>query len=262
MTSLNSDIISAHLRTKSIGRSLEFFPEIDSTNSYAKQHLNTHGAVVLADYQFAGRGRQGRSWVSPKGQSILMSVVLKPEKGHPSLQIITLAAAVVIIDVLKGTLGIRAQVKWPNDILIHGKKVCGILTESALQGDQMHKIIIGIGCNVYQTSNQFPGYLKYPVTSLSLETETPVDRHLIIAEILNQLEIMYDSLIAGERAAIIDRWRQHCFHLGKPVRVIQGENVVVGNCMNINEEGALIVEDARGKIIPVSSGEIHLEQFV
>jgi len=255
-TALNKEAIRQHLRAAVLGNEIIVLDEVNSTNDYAKQSVKRHGTVVLAEKQNAGKGRMGRTWESPRGRSILMSVVLRPGPHSPSLPLINLAAGLAVAQAIERHSALSPTVKWPNDVWIAGKKICGILAEGQYRGEALTALIIGIGCNVNQQPDEFPDRLRWPATSLAMEVGAPVDRNPLIAAILNALESWYDSIRAGEVHHMLAEWKTKCGHRNAPVRVIREAGEVNGIFRDVTPEGAAQIERPSGDMETIFSGDL------
>ena len=249
------------------------YTETDSTNTRAKELLrkgeNTEtGTLLLADRQTAGRGRMGRSFSSPAGEGIYMSLILKPELSPEKYHMITLLAAMAISQAFENLYKIKADIKWPNDILVHEKKLVGILTEGVLPD----YVILGIGINVNNQS--FPEQLTN-AGSLLLETGKPQDRSVLVREVLICFYELYDSFLStGDLAFIKDAYNSKLLHLNKEIYVIpyertkqiensyelSTEGLTPVLCLGIEKNGALICKDAAGNLIYVNSGEVSIRE--
>ncbi|MCX7747352.1 MAG: biotin--[acetyl-CoA-carboxylase] ligase [Clostridia bacterium] len=268
------DVLSTHeighnLETKVIGRNIEYFNSIDSTNNYAKKIANegcAEGTVIVAENQTAGRGRLGRAWNSPDKKGIWMSVVLHPAILPGDVGVITLAAAVAVVDALKRAAGIKAGIKWPNDIILDGKKVCGILTEMNAEMERINFVVIGIGLNVNQAEDDFPEELRDRAVSLKSfsgrcgadAVQYSFNRCEIIKEVLLQLENIYNILNQGKVTQVIDLWKNYSETLGKEVLVTLREQCFRGVAKDISTDGKLIVACDDGVVREFVSGEISV----
>ncbi len=253
---LSAKKIQSLLRTESLGHKIVILDSVDSTNNYAKQHLEAHGAVVIAEEQTAGRGRLGRNWLSPKGHGLWMTIALLPGKSLESMQVITLVAGLAVAQVLDESAAGKINLQWPNDVLLNQKKVCGILTESQLRGTNASKIVVGIGLNASQKSGDFPSDLRKPATSLLIETDKKFDRNALAAAILSKFEVQYKSVISGEIAESLAQWKFWCRQLGNLVDIEQNGKSIHGKFVDIRANGAAIIVQADGSTLEVSSGEI------
>lgn len=247
------------INTKEIGQNIIYLDSVDSTNNYAKKIAMEadHGTVVISDQQVAGRGRLGRDWSSPKGQGIWMSLVLKPlippTEGAKMTQI---AAAAVCIAIRRHTK-MEALIKWPNDIVIEGKKVCGILTEMAGELNEVSYLIVGIGINV--NISEFPEALQAKATSLLIQGGCRVERKYLITEILNEFELLYQHYIENNiLTKTVDICKSYSAVLGKKIQVLQGEKRTLAMAVDITEDGLLKVEGVNGEKSTLLSGEISI----
>ncbi len=253
---LEADIIRTGLRTRFIGEPILILHSVDSTNSYAARDVALHGAVVLAEHQTAGKGRMGRDWSSPAGKSILMSVVFLPEQEIGSMLLMTIACGVAVAEGLEQVCGVKPGLKWPNDVLLKGRKVSGVLVESQLAGSTVAKMTAGIGVNVHQRREEFPENLRHPATSLAMEGLT-TERNRIIAGILNALEVRYNQLTAGSTQAITESWKRYSLQLGSVVVCRQNGEEFRGVFTDLARDGAAVVHTPDGAEILVNSGEIR-----
>lgn len=247
------------LTTKYIGRNFIHFDEVDSTNVQCRRECSNNpieGMVVAAEEQTSGRGRLGRSWISPKGTGIWMSIVLKPNISPMVAPRATLIGAAAVYTALKD-MGISVGIKWPNDIVINGKKICGILTEMNAEIERVNYVIMGIGINVNMES--FPDELKEKATSLKNELGNEVDRKKLVANILNNFEVFYEDFKnTGDISRVIEICREGSLLINKEVRVINGNNEVICTVIDIDDEGELIVKHKDGTINRVISGEVSV----
>lgn len=266
---INSKEIMEERESKLLGRNVIYFSQIDSTNNYAKkiaQEGCEEGTVVIADMQTSGRGRLGRKWSSKDKKGILLSVVLKPEISIEELQIITLAASVAVVEAVYELTGIALGVKWPNDIILDGKKVCGILTEAGMEMDKINFVVLGIGLNVWHEKEDFAGELEEKATSLSIYLRQKgqlngiiIMRSELIKKILYKLEKLYDKINSGDLGLITALWKKYSVTLGKEVLIaVKGEKHC-GVAMDITNEGRLVVECMDGTRKEVLSGEIFVK---
>ncbi len=256
---IDSEEILPLLTTKYIGRIFIHFDEVDSTNVQCRRACSNNpieGMVVAAEEQTSGRGRLGRSWISPKGTGIWMSIVLKPNISPMVAPRATLIGAAAVYTALKD-MGISVGIKWPNDIVINGKKICGILTEMNAEIERVNYVIMGIGINVNMES--FPDELKEKATSLKNELGNEVDRKKLVANILNNFEVFYEEFKnTGDISRVIEICKEGSLLINKEVRVINGNNEVICTVIDIDDEGELIVKHKDGTIKRVISGEVSV----
>lgn len=239
--------INKSLTNTAFGRNIVYMPVCDSTNEVAKRNLDlSHGTVFIADSQTNGKGRLGRSWASEKKSGIYMSILLKPELDPESVPQITLVAAVAVCR----ALGCNTKIKWPNDIVIGTRKVCGILTERV-----DNSVICGIGINV--NTKSFPEEISDTATSLYIETKEKHDVDYICAIVMNEFEILYDRFIDEGFIAIVDEYKSCCVTLNRDVVVIRGGDEISAYAYDISPTGELMLETDDGDI-EVQSGEVSV----
>ena len=247
------------LRTSTLGQNIHWEYETDSTNTLAL-HMAEEGAnegtVVISESQKRGRGRMGRDWISQPESGIYMSVILRPQFVPLKAPLITFLAAIALVETLEDLFGLDAQIKWPNDVLIHGKKTAGILTEMRAEMERIHHIIIGIGINVNNT--RFPKTLKNPVTSLTLELKERVSRVKIVQSLLESLERWYLIAQGEHPEQIFDRWRELSCTLGNRVEVNLGEYILTGVATRLGTGGSLFVKTDSGEEEEVLAGDVTM----
>ena len=239
---------------------IHWFDSIESTNTHAKALAKAgapHGTVLIADHQTGGRGRRGRSFHSPAGVGVYMSVLLRPECPPARLMHLTCAAAVAACDAVESAAGIRPGIKWTNDLVWGQKKLAGILTELSLTPEgTVEYAIIGIGVNCCQRPEDFPEELRSIAASLSAVTGREIDRNQVSAALILQLEKMARTLTCKE--ATLARYKKDCITLGKYVSLVRGKEVSHGTAVDIDGEGALIVRRDDGSMETVNSGEVSV----
>lgn len=247
--------------SQTIGKNLLWFDEINSTNTYAKRIAADgadHGTVVLADFQTAGRGRMERSFQSPRGKGIYLSVLLRPEVPIERLMCVTALAGVAVCNAVEKVSGVRPGLKWPNDPVLGKRKVCGILTELVMTPEGKPVLILGIGINVSQTEGDFSPDVRAIATSISEELGCFVDRCVLTAELLRQLERLDVVLNSGEWSEELQTYRKDCVHLGKRVRLIGPNGQETAMAIDIDEMFGLVVEGEDGQKRTVRTGEISV----
>lgn len=251
--------LESNRHTNWVGEELYFYESTDSTNIRAKDFAekgSVHGTLVVADEQTMGRGRRGRGWESEKGISIYMSLVLKPDIEPGNASMLTLVAAMAVAEGIEESTGLECQIKWPNDVVIHGKKVCGILTEMSTQIDYINHIVIGIGINVH--NEEFPEEIRDIATSLYLETGQKQNRALIIEKVWEAFERYYDIYLkTQDMQGLVEVYHQKLVNLGKEVRVLDPKEPYEGRALGITPRGELMVE-TRGEKRYVASGEVSV----
>ncbi|MGH2628600.1 MAG: biotin--[acetyl-CoA-carboxylase] ligase [Anaerolineales bacterium] len=255
---LDEPRIRAGMPVGGLGLPLHVLKSVGSTNDHAAELARRgapHGTLVLADEQTAGRGRRGRRWLTPAGSGLAMSLVLRPEQAGPSSAAAwNTLGALAVSEALRG-LGGQAVVKWPNDVLLGGRKVSGVLAEAAWQGDRMEFLILGIGVNVLPGSVPPPEELDFPATSLEAEIGRPVDRHDLVARIIGELA-------AWAPKAAGDGWRraveERLAYRGQPVLVRDETGEVRGTLLGLDPDGRLILDTGEGGPRRVGAGAANV----
>jgi len=253
--------IQRGLSTKYIGKEIYYFPELKSTNIIAKEKALhraegiNEGTLIIAERQSAGKGRLGREWFSPAGGTWL-SIILYPQLSPSYISRITLMTAVALVKAIKICTQIKSQIKWPNDILVNEKKVCGILTEMSAELDIINWVVVGIGVNVNIKQQEFPEDIRERTTSLKEVLGKKVLRVKFAQVFLQEFEKYYEILKRREFSFILKEWKLYSYTLGKKIRVNMGERIITGETMDINESGALILKKEDGELIEIISGTI------
>jgi BirA family transcriptional regulator, biotin operon repressor / biotin---[acetyl-CoA-carboxylase] ligase len=242
-------------RLSTIGSQIFWYPEITSTNDVAALFAERgadEGCVVVADAQSAGRGRLGRTWASPAGAGIYASLILRPDAGSSSL--ITLAAGVGVAEGIEAATGLAADVKWPNDIYVAGRKLAGILAETGIGADGRSHVILGFGINIMPAA--YPPDVATRATSIESELGRIVDRGLVLAECLTAIGRRYADLRQERSAAVLDLWRRRAAAtFGRPVLIQGADGPQRGTVERVDDSGALIVLTPAGPV-RVIGGEI------
>ena len=253
--SLSPTAITNDLETRFIGQRVIYYPSLTSTMEVAKREAQqgaAEGTIIIADEQSAGKGRMKRLWLSPRG-SIALSVVLYPDVAYlPSL---VMLASLAVVHSIEAVTGLKAQVKWPNDVLIHGKKVCGILVESELRRNIVDYTIIGIGINVNLRLSDFPEILPI-ATSLSDELGREVSRLELIRRLLVEIESLYLALPVGE--SIYEEWRDRLVNLGRRVSVEWGTTRYEGIAESVDRDGSLLLRCSDDSLTKIMAGDVIL----
>ena len=248
-----------------VGRELRCFQELDSTNHYAKdlgQSGGADGTAVIADCQTAGRGRMNRSFQSPKGKGIYLTVLLRPELPPDRLPPMTALAGVAVCAAVERVCGVRPGLKWPNDPVLNGKKLCGILTEMSLEAEtgRLQSLVLGVGVNVAQGPEDFSPEVREMATSLLQFLGKPVSRPRLAAALLEELDKAYAALLTGDLSEYLAAYRRDCVNLGKTVQLVPfgGGQRETAQAVDIDEEFGLVVRGAGGAERTVRSGEVSV----
>mgnify|MGYP002597288012 FL=1 len=252
--------IESLISTKWAGRHVVYYDETDSTNTRAKELGEKgaeHGTLVIADRQNAGKGRRGRSWESPEGTSIYMTILLRPDMMPVKAPQMTLLMAIAATKGIGQVAGLEARIKWPNDIVsLSGKKLCGILTEMSAEIDYINYVVIGIGVNVNQDS--FPQEIKERATSLYLELGHKVQRSQLIAAIMESFEECYEKFMETEDlSGLMEAYNSLLVNRGREVKILEPGHEYTGTALGINEKGELLVETEED-IKEVYAGEVSV----
>jgi len=285
---IDKSIINEYLITDYMGRELFVFDCIDSTNSEAKRKTVAEfasGMTLISEEQTDGRGRLGRNWVSPKGKGLWMSVVIKPEEIEPQAgSKLTIVAAAAVAKAIEKITGLTVNIKWPNDIVCNGRKICGILTEMGADPDRINWLVLGIGINVNLEKADFPEEISSTGTSLKIETEknresekknresknqkakdaaeessVNIDRNILAATILNELEHFCEHFLkTGELTEVLDYYREKVLAKDLPMMIHKREEQLRGTGVGISDDGHLIVKLEDGEIQEFLSGEVSV----
>ena len=252
--------IKSLMHTDWVAKEVLYFDTIDSTNTKAQELAEKgypSGTLVVADKQDSGKGRRGRSWVSPSGTGIFMTLMIKPDINPNNASMLTLVAALAVAKAITSVTGEEAMIKWPNDIVVNSKKVCGILTEMNAQFDYINHIVVGIGINVHNES--FPEEISQMASSLMIEAGGKrFHRAQIIAETMSYFEQYYDTFLkTQDLSALVREYDELLVNRNKSVRVLDPKEPFDGKAMGITPKGELIVETWESRKL-VSSGEVSV----
>ena len=257
---INKTELESLIQTEWAGKCVYYYDVTDSTNTRAKELGEgdaPHGTLCVADQQNAGRGRRGRSWESPSGCGIFMTLLLKPDMNPNNASMLTLVTALAVSRALTEITGEKSLIKWPNDIVMNGKKIVGILTEMSAQFDYINHIVVGIGINVHNES--FPEEIAHMASSMMLETGGQrYHRALIIAKIMEYFEEYYDIFMKTEDlSALVNEYNSRLVNLHNKVRVLDPKDPFEGKAMGITKRGELVVDTWASRKL-VSSGEVSV----
>ncbi len=251
--------IEPYLSTKYIGRNIIYYDTLDSTNNKARDMAiegAEEGLVVIAEEQTKGRGRLGRVWTTPKLSSAAFSIAVRPSIKPEDASGLTLIMGDAVCRAIRKVTGLNAKIKWPNDIIVNGKKVCGILTEMNAEIERINYIVLGVGINI--NVDKFPEDIKHIATSLNLELGKLVSRKEIVAEVFNEFEMLYDDFKENGLKNIMDEFKSFSVTLGKKVRVISINEEFEGEAIDITDDGLLVVKLEDGSTRNVISGDVSV----
>jgi BirA family biotin operon repressor/biotin-[acetyl-CoA-carboxylase] ligase len=257
------DMYSRLGRARIIGREIQVFEETTSTNDVVARLARDgvkEGVVVFAESQSKGRGRLGRRWVSPARKGLWFSVLLRPNIQPQAATQLTIAAATALARAITLQTGIVPEIKWPNDLLIRGKKIAGILTEMSAEVDHLKEVILGIGIDVNLEASEFPAALRKIASSLRIESGQMVDRAGLAVAILRELDRDYERVKRGEFDVIAEQWQQHCSTIGSQVSIRVGERVIRGRAESLDADGALILRGQHGHLERITGGDVTMEK--
>lgn len=258
---LTFEEVNPYLKTNHMGKKILHFESINSTNNKAKELSEKgedHGTVVISEEQVGGKGRLGRSWCSPKYKGISLSIILKPNINPMEAPKITQIAAAAMIESLR-EFNINAKVKWPNDIIIGGKKVCGILTEMSGELNRVNYIIVGIGINANLDKDDFSEDLLDRATSLKIETNTSINRKSLVGMLLNKFEFLYTEFQEKKQIELsIKICKNNSAVIGKNIKVVRNNNEKCAKALDLDGDGRLVVQYKDGSLEKLVSGEISI----
>ena len=244
LSKMNASRLQDGLRTKCFGRKLVFLQEVDSTSNYAKELAGygaSEGTVVIAETQKRGRGRRGREWVSPAG-GLWFSVVLKPMFSAGEAVRLVFVASVAVAETLERLYDLKVETRWPNDVMVNGRKICGVLTEISTTGEKVNFAIVGIGINANFGVRVLPESLRELATSLRKEVGHNVRLEELFTALLECLEKKYDLLVSGGFSGLLDEWKRCAVFLGREVEVACGDARFNGLALDVDHEGALVLK--------------------
>jgi BirA family transcriptional regulator, biotin operon repressor / biotin---[acetyl-CoA-carboxylase] ligase len=243
--------LAHQLQTRLLGKPLHFFATIDSTNIYAARLAREgarEGTVVIADCQSGGKGRLGRSWISPPGVNLYLSAILRPPVPAATVPQLNLLAAVAVADTIVQVCGLTPAIKWPNDVLVGGKKVCGILAEMQTETGALRAVVLGIGVNLNAPLSAFPEELRHKASSLFLAGDRLVDRPTFTAALLTHLEKLYVLWLEEGFPVLRSAWEHHAaWMIGIQITVAAAEGTVAGTVLGLDSDGALLLQEGNSR---------------
>jgi BirA family biotin operon repressor/biotin-[acetyl-CoA-carboxylase] ligase len=248
------------LKTKWIGKRIHYFQFIDSTNSKAYQLAldgAEEGEIVIAESQEKGKGRLGRHWFSPPFLNLYLSVILRPKILPHQASLITLMAAIATADAIRVFSGLLPLIKWPNDILLRDRKVAGLLNEIHSEMDRIHFVILGMGVNLNMDQEMFSREIRATATSLKVEMGETISRKVFLQFLLNELERWYTIFLREGSAVVLKAWRERAQIKGRQIKVTSFGEAIVGTAIDVDSDGALILETTSGKRKRIVAGDIE-----
>jgi len=258
-SALDGEDIRGSLHTRVLGSEVFAFGRVGSTNDVATSLARggaPDGALVIAEEQTRGRGRLGRRWHSPPSAGLWFSLVLRPELSAEASTTLSLAAALGVAAALEGNYAIPARIKWPNDVLVHGRKICGILTEAEFAGSALNFVVMGIGLNVMGGEADFPPELRGSATSVELEAGDGIGRRDVLIALIEEIESKYLSLREQGFSALKSELVGKSSLVGRAVRIQTGREVIEGTAVDIDDRGALILRNTDGSHERILAGDV------
>ncbi len=246
-----------------VGREIHVFKETASTNDVIERLARDgakEGVVVFAESQTRGRGRLGRKWHSPPGQGLYFSVLLRPKLRPLEATQLTVVAATALVRAIEATTSVRPAIKWPNDLLVGGRKIAGVLTELSAELDTIKHLTLGIGLDVNQAAADFPPELRNIATSLRLAGGEMVSRPELATRLLRELDHDYSRIRRGDFAGLADEWEARCTTIGQQVIIRTGERTLKGRAETLDADGALLVRTQHGRLERVIGGDVTVEK--
>jgi BirA family biotin operon repressor/biotin-[acetyl-CoA-carboxylase] ligase len=257
------DLLSRLGTTRIVGRDIRVFERTTSTNDIVARLARDgmrEGAVVFAESQSRGRGRLGRPWISPARKGLWFSILLRPDLPPQSATQLTVATATALARAIALQTSLAPEIKWPNDILIRGKKAAGILTELTAELDHVKEMVLGIGVDVNLDAADLPRDLRKTATSLKIESGQALDRAELAVAILRELDADYERIRQGQFELVAAEWRQRCGTLGRPVSIRVGDRVIRGRAESLDAEGALLLRTQHGHLERIIGGDVTMEK--
>lgn len=260
---LADDLLSRLGKSRIIGRDIHVFEQTTSTNDVVEKLARDgvrEGVVVFAESQTRGRGRLGRKWISPARKGLWFSILLRPNLRPQETTQLTVASANALRRAIFAQTRLPVEIKWPNDILINGKKTAGILTEMSAELDRVRHVILGIGIDVNQDAQEFPADLRKIATSLKIENSDSLSRAALATAVLRELDLEYSRISAGKFSAVAAEWMEHCATIGKDVTVQIGDRKIRGRAESLDDDGALILRSEHGRLQRITGGDVTIEK--
>ena len=245
----NIEDFDIKLDTEYLGRNFIYCDEVESTNTVllSSKEFGTNGTVLLSEFQSKGKGRKDRTWISSAGQNLTFSILLKNDVRDTKINLFNFGASLAVAQSLENLYQLNVELKWPNDVLVHKKKIAGILIESTSKGSKITKLVVGIGVNVNQPN--FPGKFDIQPTSVRREFKSIASREKLLSELLNNYENIVESISTGSDK-ILNDWRARCKMIGEKIKIVENDKIKSGVFEDIDENGFLILKvgDKKEKI--------------
>ncbi|RJS79522.1 biotin--[acetyl-CoA-carboxylase] ligase [Candidatus Bathyarchaeota archaeon] len=255
---ISKEKIESCLKTKILGRKIHYYQVLSSTNKLAKNlalHGASEGTLVIAEKQTEGKGRLNRKWFSPNG-GLWFSIILKPKIKTFEASKLTFPISLAIAETIRKTFNLNVEIKWPNDILINNRKVCGILTESVTKEKKLKFVVVGIGLNVNINLKEFPENLRCSATTLKEELKRNVKLEHLLCELLFQIEREYELFLNEDFRKILERWKSFASFLGKRIKILMNGKLYEGIAEDVDNEGKLVVKFLDGTVRNFVAGEL------
>lgn len=256
-------LLSLNADNQIVGRDIRVFEETGSTNDIVEKLARDgvkEGVAVFAESQTRGRGRLGRKWLSPARKGLWFSVLLRPDLHPQAATQLTVAAATSLWRAIRNQTGLMPEIKWPNDIVIKGRKVAGVLTELSAELDHIKHLILGIGLDVNLEAAEFPPELRQTATSLKAETGRHFQRAELAAAILHELDRDYERIRTHRFGEVAEEWQEHCATLGCRVSIHVGDRVLQGFAEALDDDGALLLRTQHGRLERIIGGDVTLQK--
>lgn len=253
--------VKSGLQTGCVGSEVVYYDQIASTNEEARKLAEAgaiEGTVVIADAQTGGKGRLGRQWSSPPGVNLYLSLILRPSFSPRYATQMTFMSAVVVAQAIETVTDLTPQLKWPNDVMLQGRKVAGLLNELNAETEQVHYLVLGVGVNLNMTPEQFPADLRTPATSLLIDGGVKVSRREFTQVLLQRLDHLYDAYRSGGFQALKGEWEKRCHMIDRWVEVDYQSSQKVGQVSGIDETGALLLSLPGGVTEKILAGDVRL----
>jgi len=247
--------VGDRIRTSVIGRKILFYKEVDSTMDIAREKSFHEGLVVLAEKQRKGRGRRNRPWFSPGG-GLWFSIVLKPRMPPNYVPLVNLMSSLAVAKAIRDLVSLRASLRWPNDVIINGRKVCGVISEAEYSRGEISSVIVGVGVNVNIEKESLPEELREIATSLYVEAGYPIPPLPLLCKILENMDKSYASLLKGKYQNIVNNWKYYSSTIGSQVEVVLDSEVIKGKALDLDDYGRLVLLTEGGDVKVISSGEL------